>query len=221
LRIGIPNFIPLFGYFFFGAGGTVMAISFFNKVDSATTGATIFVVIIILLCYAMLGIMSYRFKIIVMTGQELIAIMPFRLQYKCLKLDSIKSLKWELWEIQRLPDFRKLNILTASGYRLNISDLEFVNYDRLEKWLIENTNAERNLDWKLNVEVRQAKYNRWVNLVTLVIMVVFFFVVPLSIRRGENVKLVILITLSVIIWRLVAQLIRYQERIAAGRRKRR
>lgn len=198
-----------------------MTALFFDKAATASIGPTIFFVIFILLCYAMFGIMSYRFKIIIMTGKELIVIKPFRLQQKRFKFDSIKSLKWELWEIYRMPDFRKLNILTTAGDRLNISDLEFINYDRLEKWLIENANVELNLGWKRNVEVRQAKFNRWLNLVAIVMLSFIFFVVLLSTPHRESVRLAVLITIPVIMWRLLVHLTRYQERIAAARRKRR
>ncbi|SHG79768.1 hypothetical protein SAMN04488109_1887 [Chryseolinea serpens] len=197
-----------------------MTTLFFDKVGTATVGATIFFVLFILLCYAMFGMMSYRFKVIIMTGKELIVIKPFRLQYKRFKFDSIKSLKWDLWEIHRMPDFRKLNILTTSGDRLNISDLEFVNYDNLEKWLIENTNVELNLDWKRNVEVRQARYNRWINLVTIVIMFFFFFLFSTG-HRGNNATLAIRIAIVIVTWRLLVQLIRYQKRIATSGRKKR
>jgi hypothetical protein len=193
--------------------GVVVTISFFDKVSTATVGASIFIALFMLLCYAMFGFMSYRFKIVVMTDKELIVIMPFRLQYKRFAFENIKDLKWDLWEARRLADYRKLTISTNSGFRMNISDLEFMNYDRLEQWLIKNTNVELNTARKLDIEVKQAKSNRWLNLVAIVMLMIIFFVFLLATPHRENVRLAVLMIIPIVVWRLLVHLVRYHERI--------
>jgi hypothetical protein len=189
-----------------------MTILFLDKVDAATMGATIFFVIFILLCYSMFGLLSYRFKIVAMTDNALIVIMPFRLQYKNLKFDSIDELNWDLWETFRMGDYRKLIIQTSSGFRTNISDLEFINYDSLEKWLVDRTTLKLNLDRKLNIELRQAKWNRWLNLIAIVMFVFFFFLFSNG-QWGNNTGLAIQITMVIITWRLLVRLFKYQKLI--------
>ena len=212
MRIGIPNFLPLFGYIFFGAVSASMTIIFLDKVDTATTGATIFFAICILLCYTMFGLLSYRFKLVVMTDNAVIVIMPFRFQYRNLKFDSITELKWDLWETFRAGDYRKLIIQTSAGFRTNISDLEFINYDSLEQWLVNKTTIELNFDRKLNIELRQAKWNRWLNLIVIVMFGFFFFLFS-SGKWENNTGLAIRITIVVITWRLLVRLFRYQKLI--------
>ena len=154
-----------------------------------------------------------------MTNNELIIIMPFRLKYMRFTFDNIKNLQWDLWYTYRTGDYRKLNITTSSGYKTNISDLEFINYNSLEKWLIQKTNIELNLERKLNVELRQAKSNRWLNAVIIVMFVFFFFLFSIGIRQN-NISIFIRIAMVVITWRLVVRLVQYQQLInAVGQRR--
>jgi hypothetical protein len=125
---------------------------------------------------------------------------------------------WDLWETFRGGDYRKLSIRTSSGYGANISDLEFINYDRLEIWLLDKTNLELNLDRKLNIEVRQARWNRWLNLF-IILMFVFFFGLLSTGNRNGTIDLVIRILMIIIGWRLVIRLLQYQQRINRDNKK--
>jgi hypothetical protein len=219
LRIGIPNFIPLFGYLFFVAIGIKMPILYFEKLETATSGMTIFIIILILSCSLMIGVLSYRLKFVVMTDNRIIVIMPFRLQYRSLKYDNVVNLKWKLWTTYKMGDYRKLIILTGSGYQINISDLEFINYDRLECWLIDKTNLKLNLSQKLKIELEQAKYNRWLNL--LVILFSLFILHIFSTKQNQSDVIVIIqIIIAVIIWRLALRLYQYQQLIAIHKQQR-
>ena len=219
MRIGIPNVIPLFGYLFFGTVSIFMTILFFDKVDAEKTGVTIFLAIFILACYTTFGLLSYRFKVVVMTDKELIVIIPFRFQCKSFKFENIKDLKWDLWVTYKMGDYRKLVIQTSSGYVTNISDLEFINYDSLEKWLIDSTNLKLNLARKLNIELQQAKANRWLNIIAIVMFVFFFFVLSKGQMRTD-VRFPIQIVMIIINWRLIIRLVQYQQRINENKKRR-
>ncbi|QSE97227.1 hypothetical protein [Fulvivirga lutea] len=216
MKLGIPNILPLIGFTFFGAISISMSILFFDKVDSATTGSTIFFALFLLMCFGMFGILCYRFKIVVMTDKKLIIIIPFRFQFKTFTFENIKSLKWDLWETFKMGDYRKLSIQTNSGYLTNISDLEFINYDSLEKWLMKKTTLELNLDRKFYNEVQQAKWNKWVNII--VILLVGFFM--LLFATGNNFNFIVPLFLAIIIWRLIVKLVQYQQRINESRQRR-
>jgi len=212
LRIGIPNLIPLFGFFLFGTISILFTILFFDKVDVETTGMTIVFVLFILSCYAMFGLLSYHFKIIIMTDKKLILVLPFRFQYRSLEFASIKNLKWDLWGIYRLGDYRKLNVLISSGYDINISDFEFINYDSLEKLLIEKANVKPDLSRKQNVELQQAKWNRWLNVLAIVMFVFYFFVIS-SGQMRTDIRFGVQVAIVIVTWRLVVRLVQYQQRI--------
>jgi uncharacterized membrane protein len=97
--------------------------------------------------------------------------------------------------------------------------LEFINYDSLEKWLMERTGLEFNLDRKTYVEVQQAKYNRWVNLVAILMVGFFTFLIATG-RNDNNIRTAILLILVLIIWRLCVRLVQYQQRIKESRQRR-
>ena len=196
-----------------------MTILFLNKVDTAETGATIFFVIFLLLCYGMFGLFSFRFKIVVMTGNKVIVVFPFRLKLQSFTYDNIEGLKWDLWETFKLGDYRKLTIQTKSGFVTNISDLEFINYDSLEKCLVTRTNIELNLDRKVYVEVQQAKYNKWVNIGTILVVGFFTFLIANG-HSDNNIKNIILVVLILTIWRMLVRLVQYQQRINESRQRR-
>ncbi|WP_162056168.1 hypothetical protein [Pontibacter pamirensis] len=212
MRIGIPNILPLFGYVFFGTLSIAMTTLFLDKFATATTGAVVFLAVFILVCYIMFVLLSYRFKIVVMTDKELIFIIPFRFKLQSFKFDNIKHLKWDLWETYKMGDYRKLVIQTSSGYLTSISDLEFINYNSLETWLINKTDLKLNLDRKLDIELQQAKWNRWLNVVAIVMFVFFFFLFSKGQLRTD-IRFPIQIAIVIIIWRLLARLIQYQQKI--------
>lgn len=196
-----------------------MTILFFDKVDTAETGATIFFVIFLLLCYGMFGLLSYRFKIVALTDNKVVLVFPFRLKHQSFTYDNVEVLKWDLWETFKLGDYRKLTIQTKSGYVTNISDLEFINYDSLEKWLMTRTKIELNLDRKTYVEVQQAKYNKWVNIVTTLLVGFFTFIIATG-HSDNDIRNIILVVLILTIWRMLIRLVQYQQRINESHKRR-
>jgi hypothetical protein len=95
-------------------------------------------------------------------------IRPFRFQFKTIDLDDIKKINWNTWSIHKLGDYRKLTI-TADNFKTNFSDFEFINFNRLESFLLDKTKvtSKFSLTIKQNVELSQAKANRWWNLVAI------------------------------------------------------
>jgi hypothetical protein len=158
-----------------------------------------------------------------MNSIHVIIIFPFRFHSKKLSLNEIDNLDWDLWETHKLGDYRRLSFSTNSGFRSNISDLEFWNYESLEKWLLDNTNSEFNLKQKDKVELAQAKYNKWVNIVVIPLLIFFwyiFFVTP-SPAAINPIRIGLQLTMIIIIWRLTERLVDYQKRINRNKRNKR
>jgi hypothetical protein len=196
-----------------------MSILFFDKVDTAETGATVFFVIFLLLCYGMFGLLCFRFKIVAMTENRIVIIFPFRLKLQSFTYDKVDDLKWDLWQTFKLGDYRKLIIKINTGDQTNISDLEFINYDGLEKYLIARTKLELNLDRKTYVEVQQAKYNKWINMVAILVIGFFIFLIATG-HSGNNIRTITLVVLIFVIWRMLVKLVQYQQRINDSRQRR-
>jgi len=218
LKIGIPDILPILCFALMGASALFMGFLFFEFGVKTLTGGTIFFAFMTLIPFSILVFLSYRFKIVIMTEKSIIVIIPFRLKYRNLNYITIEELDWELISNPRGGDVRKLIIKTNSGYQINILDVEFMNFDNLEKWLIDNTNLEQNLDKKFNIELQQAKSNWWLNMIVVVIIVVaFFFLSNIEIRA--DVRYSIQIALAIITWRLTHSLIKYQKTINENKRK--
>ena len=154
-----------------------------------------------------------------MTNKKFIVIAPFRFLIKSFSYDSIVDLKWDLWTTHKIGEYRKLLIKTSSGYQTNISDLEFINYDSLEKWLVNRISLELNLERKFYIEVQQAKWNKWLNIVVISLSVFLFFVLSNGPLRTD-IRIPIQIIMIFILWRLVLRLIQYQQNINTSKRRR-
>lgn len=219
MRLGIPNILPLIGYLLFWTISIFMTFIFLDKYETATTGDTIFVVISLLFCFIIIAFLSYRFKIVLLTDKSIKIITPFRFQLKDIKFSDLTNLNWDLWGTYRTGDYRRLTITTSSGFQANISDFEFINYDSLEKWVLERTSLDINFNKKLNVELQQAKWNKWTNL--FIIGVLIFFFILLSNEHSDNImNISIRIAMIFITWRLIVKLIQYQKRIDGNKKKR-
>jgi hypothetical protein len=181
-------------------------------------GSTIFIIIFLLLCYGLIGLLGFKFRIVTMTNNRLIIIFPFRLKVQRFAFDEIVELKWTLIERIKTGNYRKLNIKMNSGYQIGISDFEFVNYDRMERWLLGRTNLELDLERKLYAELQQAKWNRWVN-VLVIVFCIFIFLIA-SIKHSNNITLGIQIAIVFIICRLIVRLVRYQKTISVHNQRR-
>ena len=105
-----------------------------------------------------------------------------------------------------------MNVLISSGYDINISDFEFINYDSLEKLLIEKANVKPDLSRKQNVELQQAKWNRWLNVLAIVMFVFYFFVIS-SGQMRTDIRFGVQVAIVIVTWRLVVRLVQYQQRI--------
>ena len=212
--------MPLFGFALSGAASILLTTSILDdKADTGSTGANIFLVIFTLASYWTFGLLSYHFKIIFMTEKELVVVSPVRFQYRKFEFEGIDDLTWKLLGIYRIGDFRQLNILTSSGYRTNISDFEFINYDSLEKWLIDRTDIKLNLKRKLDVELQQARGNRWTNILIIALLVFFFFKLAFNQRTRTDIDTGIQIAFAILTWRQVVRLIQYQRLINKSKKK--
>jgi hypothetical protein len=219
LKIGIHNIIPTVAYVLYTAGCIFLTISLFNKFDAEVeaSGTIILYALLILACYAMFGLLSFHLKFIFLTDNKMTVIRPFRFQFRTIALDDIKKIDWNTWSVPKLGDYRKLTI-TTGDFKTNFSDFEFINFNRLERFLLDKTKvtSKFNLTIKQNVELSQAKENRWWNLVAILMSV--FFLIMISFNGKTGVAQVAIVLLII---RLTVVFVEYQNRISHFNRKRR
>jgi hypothetical protein len=213
LKIGIHNIIPAFGYILYTTLCIFLAITLFDRFDAEAPGTIILWLILILACYTMLGLMSYNLKFIWMTDEKMTVLRPLRFQFEIIEFKDIITIDWNIWSAPKLGDYRNLTIKT-NNFKTNFSDFEFINFNSLERFILDKTqvSSQFNLKIKRNVELAQARENRWWNLAVILMLFIFLVLVSLNGETGWQ-KLIIQTVIIVVIIRLVVVFIEYQKRI--------
>jgi|JI10StandDraft_1071094.scaffolds.fasta_scaffold202514_2 hypothetical protein len=198
-----------------------MTIIFLDKYETATTGAIIFFLSFLILCYGMVGLLSYRLRIVLMTNDKIKIMTPFKFQLRTIDFDNIKKIDWNIWSIHKLGDYRKLTI-TTENFKTNLSDFEFINFNGLESFLLDKTKvtSKFNLSTKQNVELSQAKENRWWNLIAILMSAFFLAMISFNGKTGTG-KVIAQIIITFLVIRLTVVFVEYQNRIRDFNKKKR
>jgi hypothetical protein len=165
--IGINNiFTTLWFLLMLGCGGALSYVSISNRLfnEDLIFVAKFFVGLIILITIGVAGFFLIKFRLILITKQKLIALKPFVFGLDRIDLNSIKSYKWTSWELKATV-FRSVEIKTKKGYKIELSDFEFENFDNLLRKLPGETDTKE----KSEVDYRQAKAN--LSLMTFMILI--------------------------------------------------
>lgn len=215
MRIGIHNIIPTFAYILYAVGCIFLTNFLFNDLDAQveTAGTVILYIALILACYAMFGLLSFHLKFVFITENKVTVVRPFRFQFETIDLGDIKKIDWNTFSIQRLGDYRKLT-LTTDDFKMNFSDFEYINFNSLERFLLDKASlsGKFNLTSKQDVELSQAKGNRWWNLTAILISMFFLAMISWNGKSG-TVKLIAQIGIAMLIIRLSKVFLEYQKRI--------
>jgi hypothetical protein len=187
-----------------------LTIFLFDKFSGETLGTIIPYTLFMLGSYGMFGLFSFHLKFIFLTDKKITFLRPFRFQLRTIYFDSIKKIDWNIWSIHRLGDYRNLTI-TTDNFRTNFSDFEFINFNRLESFLLDKTKVTSRFDLtiKKNVELSQAKGNRWWNLIAILISIFFLAMISFNGKTGAG-KLIAQIAIILLIIRLTFVFIEYQ-----------
>jgi hypothetical protein len=221
LKIGIYNIIPTIAYILYTAACVFLTIFLFDRFEGETIGTIILYTIFILGSYGMFGLLSFHLKFIFLTDKQITVLQPFRFQLRTIDFDNIKKIDWNIWSIHKLGDYRKLTI-TTDDFKINFSDFEFINFNRLESFLLDKAKVTSKFDLtiKKNVELSQAKGNRWWNLIAILMSAFFLAMISFNGKTGTG-KFIAQIAITILIIRLTVVFIEYQNRISDFNKKRR
>ncbi len=204
--------MPLLAYFLCAVNGVLTTVSLAKRPEDIFTGMGIFVTVLALFSYGTFFFLSYRLTIILMNDDEVWVLKPFRFKYVKFRMNEIKDLTWNFWGVPRFGDYRQLAITTTSGVQTKITDFEFINYDRLERRLMENTTLKLNLRRKREVEINSARANRWLN-VAAIAMCVYGIIDFARSPMYRPALFVLQIILSLVAVLLIFRLVQYQSLI--------
>ena len=155
MKIGINNIFTSFGFLvMLLCSGTLTFLSFNRNVfagDLFIVGKII-MGIMILLFIGIFFYSLYKFRILVINNNSIVSIYPFLLKKEKIDLAKIKKLKSENFFAFKGTVYRKIMVTDFNG-TMEISDLEFENFEKLTSELKLNQNKKREIDLK------QAKSN--------------------------------------------------------------
>lgn len=155
MKIGINNIFTTFWFFImFLCGGTLTYMSFEGNLFTSDLIfiAKFFVGLIVLITFGILFYFLYKFRIIIIDDNKIVSINPFWFKKEQIDLTKIKKIKLRNFFTFRGTVYRRIEITDING-KLEISDLEFENFEKLT--------SEINFDRKIKKEVdlKQAKSN--------------------------------------------------------------
>lgn len=213
--------MPTAAYILYTTGCVFLTFFLFDMFDGETLGTIILFILLMLGSYGMFGLLSFRLKFIILTDQKIIILRPFRFQLRTIDFDNVKKIDWNIWSIHKLGDYRKLTI-TTDEFKTEFSDFEFINFNKLETFLLDKTKvtSKFNLTTKQNVELSQAKENRWLNLIAILMSVFFLAMISFNGKTGTG-KLIAQIAITLFIIRLTIVFVEYQNRINVFSKKKR
>ena len=175
VRIGIPGILPTVGFILGIALGAVV----FKLGSTADFDAESIALIAVVSSPSllMIGILTYRYKLVVIGRSSLVVVKPFHFHYKSIDFEKISKVNWKIWETLKIGDYRKIEVKTVDNYKLYFSDLEFSNFDHLEGLLIEKVGSKADLAQKKTIEIQQAKSNKWLNIMLIPVFGFFLFLI--------------------------------------------
>tara|TARA_B110000879_G_C10873316_1_gene393818 strand:- start:8 stop:667 length:660 start_codon:yes stop_codon:yes gene_type:complete len=155
MKIGINNIFTSFWFFvMFLCSGTLTFLSLNRNIfagDLFLVGKII-MGFMILLFIGIFFYSLYKFRILIIDNKSIVSIYPFLLKKEKIDLTKIKKLKLENFFAFKGTTYRKIKLTDFSG-TMEITDLEFENFEKLTSELKLNQNKKREID------LEQAKSN--------------------------------------------------------------
>ena len=155
MKIGINNIFTSFWFsLMLVCGGTLTYFMFDRNLFTGDLVfiAKFFVGLIILMTIGILFYFLYKFRILFIDNNKIIAIHPFWFKKEKIDLTKVKKIKLENFFAFKGTVYRKVTIMDSNG-KLEINDLEFENFKKLTSELkVDKTK-------KTEIDLAQAKSN--------------------------------------------------------------
>ncbi|UGS24876.1 hypothetical protein [Flavobacterium channae] len=169
MKIGLYNIFTTFWFLIILLGsGTLTYLSFSKNLYSGDAILTVKIVIAVisLIFICILFYLLYKFRILIINKNLFISIHPFIFKINKIDISKTKSLKWKNFSAFKGTIYRSVE-LRQGKYKIEVSDLEFENFDHL----VSSFNGQLN---KNKATIEQAKSNYSMMIFNLIILSCFF-----------------------------------------------
>lgn len=174
MKIGINNIFTTFWFFLmFLCGGTLTYFAFDKKIftgDLIFVGK-FFVGLIVLVTIGLIIYVIFKFRIIIVANNKIVSYYPFLFKKKKVDLKTIKKLKLENFFAFKGTVYKKIKITDSNG-TLEITDLEFENFERLTSEIKVDVNKKKIIDFKqANSNFSSTNFNVYLLLGILIFLI--------------------------------------------------
>lgn len=176
MRVGIPNLLPLLGYFL--STGVLYFLWVTALSPMTGQGNRVGMLLILIPAIVLFFIINWQLQVIIIFKSHIFCVAPFRLNYKYLSLKNPFNIEWQLVDSNKFGNYKKLSVRNShSNTNIDFSDYEFINFNQLESFLTSNKMANWDTARKRTVEIGVAKVNKWINLSLIAIFLFLLFVI--------------------------------------------
>ncbi len=210
MKIGINNIFTSFWFILMILGSGALTYIFINK--NLFTSDLIFIVKIVMGFVMLFFIVTifflfYKFRILVITKNNIISIFPFLLKEEKIELNKV-SIKISNWTYQNGIIYRVAEIKNGNN-KISFSDMEYENFDTLTNQFYDN-----NYNEKIKADINQAKGNISSIKFNLYLLMGFLIFLIGNVFYNGNYDIIIvifLITICILIYATYKRKVKYDK----------
>ncbi len=208
MKIGIYNIFTTFWFLIMMAcSGTLTYFSFSKNLYSGDAILIIKIVIAIisLIFICVLFYLLYKFRILIVNKNRFISIHPFIFKIITVDILHSKNVKWKNFSAFKGTIYRKV-VLIQGKNKIDISDLEFENFENLVISLNRNLNKDK-------ITIEQAKSNNLMMIFSVILLSYFLvFLVFNSTRKNiHNVELIFFMINIILLFASIKRVYNYRK----------
>ena len=187
--------------------GTLTYFSFYKNLYSgdAILIVKIVIAIISLIFICVLFYLLYKFRILIVYKNRFISIHPFILKVITIDISHTKNVKWKKFSAFKGTIYRNVELKQEKN-KIDISDLEFENFENLVRNLNRNLNKDK-------ITIEQAKSNNSMMIFNVVILSGFlvFLVVNTNWKNIHNAELIFFLTNIILLFASIKRVYNYRK----------
>jgi hypothetical protein len=187
--------------------GTLTYFSFYKNLYSgdAILIVKIVIAIISLIFICVLFYLLYQFRILIVYKNRFISIHPFIFKVITIDISHTKNVKWKNFSAFKGTIYRNVELKQEKN-KIDISDLEFENFENLVRSLNRNHNKDK-------ITIEQAKSNNSMMIFNVIVLSGFlvFLVVNTNWKNIHNAELIFFLTNIILLIASIKRVYNYRK----------
>lgn len=189
------------------SSGTLTYFSFNKNLYSGDTILIVKIVIAImsLIFICVLLYLLYKFKILIVNKNHFISIHPFILKINTIDISKTRNLKWKNFSAFKGTIYRKVELKQGKN-KIDISDLEFENFENLVRSLNRNLNKDK-------ITIEQVKSNNLMMIFNVILLsgFLFFLVFNTNWKNIHNAELIFFLINIILLFASIKRVYKYRK----------